>query len=553
MKKLLIGAVLAFSLTALITSCSSSSSNTNSPGSGSNNPPSNPPGQSPTADLMASPTRGQAPLTVNFTITAKDPDGGTVQCTLDFGDGQQSDGCSNQTHVYASPGTYQAVLRVTDDESATAEDRVSITVLPSSSSEQIRVTVPGAGAAAYRIDGSTWLVISDPTSFSLDLESGNKYDIAVLCPYGEGKEIIVLSLTRDDLENLGDSSLRLGCNSPPRPGNVSFTVNYDVRGLSRADGIALGYKYSDTSLSSGPQQQGSQGTVNGWGLPGEQDLILVAYSGSEPIAAKVQTVTIEEGGTYTITLSNGDPSTHSITRGTFPSFSGQVPSGWKAYWTVYAITPRLTDLNVGYAPGAEGGSFYKLPGIASYYISGVHAYLDDTEDYQYLFYLSTFPDTPPAEIDLPDPIDFNASGNPLTYENLPQLRDLIGYLLMAVADGLRYEIIVSKDYLSNSTTYTLPDLTSLRGFEETLPEDGTWYRAGVLAVGSDLQPGQVINRFLRSYGEIPFPREAYLRGAWRIVKLLSISGLAEPLSTPCETHSSLFSRLFCNPLFRLKP
>ena len=89
--------------------------------------------QAPTASFTASPTSGNAPLTVNFDGTASsDPDGTIDSYAWDFGDGNTG---SDQTpiHEYTSAGTYTVTLTVTDNQSATgtATDTITVTTPPS--------------------------------------------------------------------------------------------------------------------------------------------------------------------------------------------------------------------------------------------------------------------------------------------------------------------------------------------------------------------------------------------------------------------------------------
>ncbi|GAB5602887.1 hypothetical protein FJNA_14120 [Thermus sp. FJN-A] len=71
--------------------------------------------------FQAVPTEGEAPLTVRFTWNVQDPDGDSLNCTLETGDGARVmlDSCGpGCTHTYASPGDYQATLRVSDGKTA---------------------------------------------------------------------------------------------------------------------------------------------------------------------------------------------------------------------------------------------------------------------------------------------------------------------------------------------------------------------------------------------------------------------------------------------------
>ncbi|AGA90526.1 PDK repeat-containing protein [Thioflavicoccus mobilis 8321] len=90
-----------------------------------------PPG-SPTATAGASPTSGNAPLTVNLTGSGSDPDGGIVLYEWDFDNDGSYDWSSassgNTSHTYTQGGTHVATLRVTDNEGLTGIDQVLIRV-----------------------------------------------------------------------------------------------------------------------------------------------------------------------------------------------------------------------------------------------------------------------------------------------------------------------------------------------------------------------------------------------------------------------------------------
>ena len=87
-----------------------------------------PPNQPPVAVIRASPTAGEAPLTVNFDGSGSyDPDGRVVSYKWSFGDGSGGDGVST-SHTFSNPGTYTVVLTVTDDKGATGKDTISINV-----------------------------------------------------------------------------------------------------------------------------------------------------------------------------------------------------------------------------------------------------------------------------------------------------------------------------------------------------------------------------------------------------------------------------------------
>jgi OOP family OmpA-OmpF porin len=83
--------------------------------------------QPPSAQMSAEPLSGDPPLEVSFRGTGRDADGSIESYEWDFGDGSTSSE-QHASHVYASPGTYTATLRVTDDDGATGSASAQITV-----------------------------------------------------------------------------------------------------------------------------------------------------------------------------------------------------------------------------------------------------------------------------------------------------------------------------------------------------------------------------------------------------------------------------------------
>jgi len=83
--------------------------------------------RAPTADIAASPTTGEPPLTVNFNGSGSSDDGTIVDYAWSFGDGS-SQNSSNPTiqHQYLQEGLYQAELTVTDEEGLTGTDSMVI-------------------------------------------------------------------------------------------------------------------------------------------------------------------------------------------------------------------------------------------------------------------------------------------------------------------------------------------------------------------------------------------------------------------------------------------
>lgn len=75
------------------------------------------PASPPTANLTADIGNGSAPLTVNFTIDASDPDGDLASWTLEFDDGNETDGTEFPAvvnHTYERAGNMTVNLTVVD-------------------------------------------------------------------------------------------------------------------------------------------------------------------------------------------------------------------------------------------------------------------------------------------------------------------------------------------------------------------------------------------------------------------------------------------------------
>ena len=87
-----------------------------------------PPNQPPRIEAFhATPSNGVAPLEVEFTGAAVDPEGGVVSYRLDFGDRTPVVLTPNAMHEYAGQGQYTAVLTVLDPQGALAVATVAIT------------------------------------------------------------------------------------------------------------------------------------------------------------------------------------------------------------------------------------------------------------------------------------------------------------------------------------------------------------------------------------------------------------------------------------------
>jgi hypothetical protein len=102
----------------------------------------------PTADFTATPTSGNAPLTVDFDASASSDDGSIVSYDWDFGDGDTGTGVTT-SHVYAA-GVWTAELTVTDNSGLTCSTSEEIAVFGGFSVNNVSVN-ESAGTATFTV------------------------------------------------------------------------------------------------------------------------------------------------------------------------------------------------------------------------------------------------------------------------------------------------------------------------------------------------------------------------------------------------------------------
>ena len=81
----------------------------------------------PTVEIAADPTSGSAPLPVQFSSRAKDPEGGSLLYRWAFGDGGFS-AEADPLHTFTAAGSYAVMLEVTDHRGAKTTATTTITV-----------------------------------------------------------------------------------------------------------------------------------------------------------------------------------------------------------------------------------------------------------------------------------------------------------------------------------------------------------------------------------------------------------------------------------------
>jgi len=111
--------------------------------------------QPPVAALGVTPTSGIAPVNVSAsTAGSSDADGAIAASQIDFGDGTVVIG-SAATHVYATPGTYRVIAKVTDDLGASSTASSTINVIANQPPKAVLSVTPTSGIAPVSVSAST--------------------------------------------------------------------------------------------------------------------------------------------------------------------------------------------------------------------------------------------------------------------------------------------------------------------------------------------------------------------------------------------------------------
>ncbi len=223
--------------------------------------------QAPTVSNLATPTTGKAPLSVSLNGSGSDQDGSLIRYEWDYdGDGTY-DWFSTATGVtyftYKTAGTYDAVIRVTDNDGLTATATRTITVEEtqnppmatasasiSKGSVPLTVTLTGTG---IDVDGQIqlyeWDFEGDGTYDYSSADTGNTSHTYALPgpfhPLFRVTDADGLTATADLLITAQEAGAPIAmANATPKTGATPLTVNFDAIGSSDPDGNIVRYDWS---------------------------------------------------------------------------------------------------------------------------------------------------------------------------------------------------------------------------------------------------------------------------------------------------------------------
>lgn len=250
--------------------------------------PVDPTNQPPVVELAASTTTGKAPLAIDFSATAVDPDGDALSYSWNFGDGATvaPSGETVQTHTFAQAGAYGVTVTVADGRGGVHEATLQIAVTdPDSGGGPTPPLLPGPegnqpptvelsantrrGAAPLTVSFSA--DASDPEGSDLEYawDFGNgetvegnvshtvvytdpgSYDVNVRVSDGLASEQKTIKVQVDSpITPPGSSAPTLDISATPTSGNAPLTVAFSAQ-VSDASGSALSYvwDFGDGTIS----------------------------------------------------------------------------------------------------------------------------------------------------------------------------------------------------------------------------------------------------------------------------------------------------------------
>jgi len=290
------------------------------------------PNQPPVASASATPLTGESPLSVSFNGSGTDSDGSILGYAWDFGNGTTS-GDKNPIKTYNSDGTYTATLTVTDNDGATGNATMSITVftlpplIPSPAPNQPPVAIASgnfeSGEAPLSVSFNGSGTDSDESILGYAWNFGDSTTSSTQNPShtynSAGTYTATLTVTDDDGAT-GNATVSISVYAPNQPpvasasgtpptGESPLSVLFNGSGTD-SDGSILGYAWDfgdgTTSSAHNPSHTyNSAGTYTATLTVTDDDGatatkgLTVSVSAPAPSSAVVEDIIID----------NGDPET----------------------------------------------------------------------------------------------------------------------------------------------------------------------------------------------------------------------------------------------------
>jgi len=299
----------------------------------------------PVAEVTATPSSGQAPLTVAFDASAStDVDGDPLTYDWDFGDGATTTGSATVTHEYTTAGDYVAVVTV-GDGIATDTAQVSIQVGTSSNNppvaddqsvntdedNAIDITLTASDAEGNPL---IYSIVDQPTQGAVNL-NGNIVTYTPNTDYhgadsftykaNDGvadSNIATVSITVNPVNDAPTADFT----ATPSSGQAPLTVAFDASASTDVDGDPLTYDwdFGDTTTGSGVTAGHEYGTA------GEYTVTLTVTDSEGASDTETVTISVTEGGGGPVAAYSFDEGTGTTTADSAGTHDGNING---ATWT----------------------------------------------------------------------------------------------------------------------------------------------------------------------------------------------------------------------------
>jgi PKD repeat protein len=208
--------------------------------------------QPPIASASGTPTSGPAPLAVGFSSAgSSDPEGAPLSYAWTFGDGGTSTAAS-PSHTYASPGSYNARLTVSDGVNSTQSSIVAISVSGATNQP------PVATAAGSPTSGPPPLLVNFSSAGSFDPEGTT---LSYAWTFGDGGTSTAANPAHTYATS-GSYNARLSVSDGV---NTTLSSTIPITVTSAASGLVAAYGFEEASGSSVVDASGNanHGTLSG--------------------------------------------------------------------------------------------------------------------------------------------------------------------------------------------------------------------------------------------------------------------------------------------------